>query len=120
MISVVLNVAVKTRLILMKEIAERVQQCRETEERTTKQLLEAAPEDLRQFLTEDLVIRDLITFGHSSRKIRLFPDPDYGFKGMKDTKKKFVALRKAWGYSINVSFSEEVGRIQVSLNVKLV
>jgi hypothetical protein len=79
------------------------------------QLMSAAPEALRKFIADEMVIHDLLRFGQFSRKINCNNNL-YGWETAGEIKRIFSKLQSAWKSSIKIRFSEEVGRIEVSID----
>lgn len=79
---------------LLAEFAVKLaqQDARDTEMR--ERLLQKAPEELREWLNEDMVLTTLFHYGSCDTKIK-FGD-EYGFKDVEDTKAKMRVLNKAW------------------------
>lgn len=104
------------RLNILAEIQAKMKSLDRNEEDLTKSLREAAPSHIIvQYLEDECVIEDLITHGNSTRKIRY--GKDYGFTDPKKVKEAFRALKEAWGGAIEVTFSGEPHRMQVSITI---
>jgi hypothetical protein len=91
----------------------------EADKTLKKQLIEAAPETLREWLVEDLILENLFEFGIASRKIVF--NKDYDFGNLSDVTKKMKQLGKAWDkvITIVVDNEPEPHRVQVKIKVLL-
>lgn len=80
-------------------------------------LISSVPENLKEWLNEDLIISNLFEYGKSSRKL-YFGRGDYGFRGENDIRKKMKELSENWKDVVLIKIKKsEPHRIEVKLNV---
>ena len=98
------------RLICMEEISVIEKRMRENEERLYIEFLKAAPEDIREFLEEWLILESLIKYGKYQGTITF--DDDCCSSSLADAQAKLEALKQAWEGNINYSFSHDPDEIE--------
>lgn len=80
-------------------------------------LISSAPENLREWLNDDLIISNLFEYGKSSRKL-YFSDDHYGFTGENDIRKKLKELSKSWKNIVSIKIeTSEAYRIEIKFNI---
>lgn len=106
----------------MAELAVKLADQDKRDAEMRQRLLQKAPEELREWLNEDMVLTSLFCYGKCDTKIR-FGD-EYGFKDLNDTKRKMLVLRSVWKNVVRIRLGVPDGmpepyRIPVSLAVEM-
>jgi hypothetical protein len=111
--------SISFRVALMAEIAVKLAEQDRRDAEMRQRLLLTAPEELRKWLEENMVLTYLFQHGRCHTKIN-FGD-EYGFKDVDDTKAKIKVLSKVWKDVVRIRLGEPDGtpepyRIEVQLS----
>ena len=86
--------SISFRADLTAEVARKLAEQDKRDAEMQERLLQKAPEELREWLSEDGVLATL--FRHGKYNLTIDFGDQYGFKNVEDTRVKMKSLRKAW------------------------
>lgn len=111
-----LGQSISKRAGLATEFAKNMARQQAQDDVLRTKLIEAAPEELREWLKEDGVLRCLFEFGKYSGKIKF--NGYYGFGTLVDIKKKMILLSTTWKDVVLVELDKhsEPHRVGVTLS----
>jgi hypothetical protein len=106
--------SISFRASLVAELATKLAEQDKLDKEMRELMLQKAPEELRKWLDEDMVLTNLFRYGRCDAKIR-FGD-EYGFKNLEDTKAKMKILGNAWKDVVRIRLgTPEQYRVEVYL-----
>ncbi|MCB9818966.1 hypothetical protein H6788_02180 [Candidatus Nomurabacteria bacterium] len=105
--------SISNRASLVSELSKKLAEQDEQDLRLKELMLKKAPEELREWLNEDGIMRALFIWGRCDTKISY--DDEYGFSNLDDVKAKLGVLRKAWRDIVYIKLdkSPEPHRVKV-------
>lgn len=85
--------SISARAGLMFELAAKLAEQEKRDAEMRECLLQKAPKELREWLTDGMILACIFRYGFWNGKIRI---DDYCFKNTEDTRAKMKTLGKAW------------------------
>lgn len=104
--------SISRRAHLVSELHQKLNEQEERDHVLKKELLQAAPESLRELLNEEMIMNCLFEYGRWSGKVDF---RQYGFNESVDVFKKIRTLEKAWEGAVKIERSP-VGELRFELN----
>jgi len=110
-----IGLSISNRASLMSELAKKIAEQDRADTVLQERLLEKAPEELREWLSEDAVLTNLFKYGRCGTKLNF--NKDYGFGDFADVEAKMRALRKAWKDVVQLRIDKpEPHRVEIHLS----
>ncbi|MBM3261800.1 hypothetical protein FJY93_05330 [Candidatus Kaiserbacteria bacterium] len=112
-----IGVLMTVRSVLLAEFEEKLARLAQQDAAAQKQFLEAAPEDVREWIDGMAILFKLFRYGRADDKIAL--NHRYGFGDYDDVVAKLKKLRFAWKDAVSIKWDNhpEAGEVEVELRV---
>lgn len=111
-----LSSARMVRLSALAEFEAKLRQLASQEAHLRAELEAAIPASLREYFEEEGCLGYLFQYGRYSSKIR-YDGGQYGFNTEREIRDAFKSLVSAWKKAVFVTYSDDSGRVEVTLKV---